>query len=360
MDCPGEQIPRAGYGSFSKRIHSLVRERVPVGGSIEFTARCNLGCVHCFVKDNRSPGLGLEEWQNVLDQVADAGCFWLQMTGGEPLLRPDFRELYLYTKKKGFLVTLFTNATLMTPEIADLLAEWPPFAVEVSLYGASPESYQKVTGSADAYDRCMEGIALLKDRGLPLRLKSMVLAENRDDLQTMMDLARGLGAEFRYDANIHGRVDGDMAPGEHRLSPEEVLELDFLDRRRISALKEFVDYCERTTIDDEQLYHCGAGLNSFHIDAAGNLCLCIMVRDGSRPILESSFRELWETEIPRLRFRKAPAGYSCKGCELYSLCGQCPGWGRLDEGGVDSRSDFLCRLAHLRAQAYRDVDEWIK
>jgi radical SAM protein with 4Fe4S-binding SPASM domain len=358
MDCPGEQIPNVNYGSFSKRIHSLIDQRVPVGGSIEFTARCNLGCVHCFVKDNRSVELKLDQWQRILDEVSAAGCLWLQMTGGEPLLRPDFQDLYMYTKKKGFLINLFTNATLMTTEIADMLAEWPPFAIEVTLYGASRESYEKITGSADAYDQCLEGVAMIKERGLPLRLKSMILAENQHDLQSMMDYSHKMGVEFRYDANVHGHIDGNQNPGEHRLSPEEVLEMDFYDRRRISALKEFVDYCDRTGIDDDNLFHCGAGLNSFHIDAAGNLCLCIMVRDGSYSLLEGSFREGWDDKIPQLRNLKAPDEYDCKGCELYSLCGQCPGWGQLDEGGITSRSEHLCRLAHLRSRAFVKTEEW--
>ena len=145
MDCA--HIPSIEYGEFSKRIHEKsIDSRMPVVGTFDITSRCNLKCIHCYINGTCSGNeLTYQEICDILDQIADEGCLWLVITGGEPLMRPDFMDIYRYAKNKGIFVTLFTNGTLITPEIADFLAEFPPFAIEISLYGMSSISYEKVT-----------------------------------------------------------------------------------------------------------------------------------------------------------------------------------------------------------------------
>ncbi|MGB3904717.1 MAG: radical SAM protein, partial [Anaerolineae bacterium] len=165
MECP--HIPKTSYAEFSNRLHDkLGGKRVPIAGSLELTFRCNLRCVHCYLGDTRAgiPGkqeLTYAEIRDLLDQIVDEGCLWLLLTGGEPLVRPDFLDIYTYAKQKGLLVTLFTNGTLITPQIADYLQQWRPFVVEISLYGRTKETYEKVTGVPGSYERCMRGIQLL-------------------------------------------------------------------------------------------------------------------------------------------------------------------------------------------------------
>ena len=108
----------------------------------------------------------------------DEGCRWLLLTGGEPFLRPDFLDIYTNANKKGLLLTLFTNGTLLTPRSADLLAERRPFAIEITLYGATQQTYERITGIPGSYARCRRGIDLLLERNLPLKLKTMVMTLN--------------------------------------------------------------------------------------------------------------------------------------------------------------------------------------
>jgi MoaA/NifB/PqqE/SkfB family radical SAM enzyme len=126
MECP--HIPITNYSEFSRRLHDkVVGRRIPISGSIEVTARCNLRCAHCYI--NLPAGdrhalereLNCQELFSILDQMVDEGCLWLLITGGEPLIRPDFLDIYTYAKKKGILITLFTNGTTITPRIADHL-----------------------------------------------------------------------------------------------------------------------------------------------------------------------------------------------------------------------------------------------
>ena len=153
------------YSAFSMGVHQRTSgKRVPMEVSIEVTRRCPLECLHCYnnlpMADRaaRNRELSLEEYRRLLDQIADAGCFWILFTGGEIFARPDFLDIYSYAKSKGFLITLFTNGTMITERIADFLAEYRPFAIEITLYGATRKTYDALTQIPGSYDRCMRGI----------------------------------------------------------------------------------------------------------------------------------------------------------------------------------------------------------
>src|ERR1044072_6469985 len=131
-------IRTQSYGDFSLALHErLLRERVALEGTIEVTRRCPLACAHCYnnlpINDGqaRSKELSYEEHRRILDEIADAGCLWLLYSGGEIFARQDFLRIYTYAKKKGLLVTLFTNGTMITQKIADYLVRWPPFSIEI-------------------------------------------------------------------------------------------------------------------------------------------------------------------------------------------------------------------------------------
>jgi MoaA/NifB/PqqE/SkfB family radical SAM enzyme len=110
--------------------------------------------------------LTCQEFCNILDQIVDEGCLWLLLTGGEPFIRSDFIDIYTHAKKKGFLITLFSNGTTITPRIADYLADWRPFSLEISLYGSTQETYERITGITGSHSRCMHGIELLLEHNI--------------------------------------------------------------------------------------------------------------------------------------------------------------------------------------------------
>jgi radical SAM protein with 4Fe4S-binding SPASM domain len=358
MECP--HIPKIGYGEFGKRLREKIEaKRVPLGGSLELTFRCNLRCVHCYIGDARAGNpekeeLSCGEIRDLLDQIVDEGCLWLLLTGGEPLLRPDFLEIYTYAKQKGLLISLFTNGTLVTPQIADYLQDWRPFLVEISLYGRTRETYESITGVTGSYERCMRGIDLLLDRDVPLRLKSMALTPNKHEILAMKEYAKGLGVSFRFDPMVNAGLDGAREPTNLRLSPEEVLELDLADPERADEWRRFCDRALRLAPDPERIYICTAGMRSFHIDPHGLLSMCLLSRARSYDLRRGSFHEAWHDFLPEVRDEAVSDTYACNQCELISLCGQCPGWAQLEHGDQEARVDFLCQIAHLRAQAFAD------
>ncbi|MFC1948008.1 radical SAM protein [Chloroflexota bacterium] len=352
-----EKIDLTAYDEFAKLVfnHESATNRIPLSGSIDITSRCNLKCAHCYVP--RAPFVGemtYEEICCIFDQIADAGCFWLLVTGGEPLMRPDFADIYYYAKRKGFLITLFTNGTLFTPQLADMLKDEPPFKIEVSLYGMTAATYEKITGVAGSFQRCINGINLLTERRLPLKLKTIAMTLNKHEIYGMKKYADNLGVEFRFDPIIFPSLDGSAKPLNVRLSPGEILELDMADEDRCDSLCEI---CNNLwgAVGDNRLYSCGAGINMFHITANGDLTECTLGHRTNYNLIGGNFREGFYEVIPKQVLSQKRTRYSeCQSCSMMNLCGNCCAKAELECGDPEAKVDFLCRVAHLRAAAFKE------
>lgn len=352
MNCP--RVLPLSYNEFSQNIHAKAKaERIPVSGAIELTFRCNLHCCHCYCSpDDTRKEMSYRQVCRILDEIADAGCLWLLITGGEPLLRDDFLDIYSYAKKKGMIITLFTNGTLISPYIVDYLKSYPPFMIEISLYGITSQTYEIITGVKGSFRRCLEGIDILRKNNLPLRLKTMVMTLNQDEVVDIERFADSLGLEFRLDALINPRLNGDKEPCKFRVSPEKVVEFDLVSKKRTAELMEFCSEFVGPPGSDN-LYLCGAGTTSFHIDPYGYLSLCEMARIPSFNLAERSFKEYWYNNILEVLSQKPKGDYPCGRCDLISLCSQCPGWAQLEHGDPEKAVEYLCRVAHLRAAEFR-------
>ena len=355
-DCSG--IPQLGYGEFSERLHQKVRnQRIPISGSLEVTMRCNLRCQHCYIPAEQRASrnaheLSLAEIQRILDELTDAGCLWLLLTGGEPLLRRDFLDIYTYARRKGLILTLFTNGTLITPHIADVLAQWRPFNIEITLYGATQETYERVTGIPGSYTRCLRGIDLLLERKLPLNLKTMVMTLNRHELDQMKSFAANLGVKFRFDPIVHTAIDGSIRPTFLRLPVKEVVEIEKADPDRARLWPITMQEKLKLNITSRKLYFCGAGRNSFHIDAAGQMSICTSSRKPSFDLLSMDFREAWKSFIPQTISVEYSDDFPCSDCMLRNICSQCPAMGEIEHQDPEARVEYLCQLTKLRYEAF--------
>jgi radical SAM protein with 4Fe4S-binding SPASM domain len=362
MLCP--EVPIITSGQFGQRLlERLGAERHPLLGGIELTFRCNLACVHCYVnrpagdREARAGEMTTAGIHRIIDEITEAGCLHLQITGGEPLLRPDFLEIQDHAVRNGLLVTLYTNGTLLTPEIADHFAALPPNAVEITLYGRTPGTFERVTRRPGSFDRCMRAVDLLLERGIRLALKTMVLRANRHELAAMKAFAEERGCPFRYDVTVNSRLDGAPGPADCRISEEEAIELELADARRVEGWRKFWREQAGPPNRPEYLYQCGAGRRSFHIDPAGRLTACIMVREPAYDLRRGTFREAWDEFMPAVLERKWDLDVPCRTCRLYALCGQCPGIAHLETGDARRPVPYLCRLAHRRAEAFGLLDE---
>jgi len=350
------------YGAFSADLHQKQSgQRVPMQVSIEVTRRCPLECQHCYNnlpmgdQDARSREMTTQEHFKMLDELVEMGCFWLLYTGGEIFARKDFLEIYTYAKQKGFLITLFTNGTLINERIADYLVEWPPFIIEITLYGRTKETYEALTQIPGSYEKCLRGIQLLRERGLPLKLKTVATSINKHEISAMRQFAEEeLGVEFKSDGQVNPRIDCSQSPLAVRLTPEEVVALD------MSAPKGVSEYRRLAKRDAESLpnlaqndtvYFCGGGMNGFAINAYGEMGICVISQQETFDIRQSGLKPAWEHSLYEVRTRKRTRVTKCVECRIQSLCGMCPANGEMENGERESPVEFLCHVAHLRAAA---------
>lgn len=353
-------MEQLSYGAFSADLHQrLAGERVPQQVSIEVTRRCPLECLHCYnnlpMGDMEAKGreLSKEEHFRMLDELVEMGCFWILYTGGEIFARKDFLEIYTYAKKKGFLITLFTNGTLINEAIADYLVEWPPFSIEITLYGRTRETYEALTAIPGSYERCLRGVRLLKERGLPLKLKTVATSINKHEVTAMRRFAEDeLGVEFKMDGQINPRIDCSQSPLAVRLTPEEVVALDMSTPKGVSEYRKLAkgDAANPPSLSlIDTVYSCGGGMNSFAINAYGEIGICVISQQETFSVREVGVSAVWEGALLQLRSRKRTRLTKCVQCRIQSLCGMCPANGEMENGDRESPVSFLCNVAHLRA-----------
>jgi radical SAM protein with 4Fe4S-binding SPASM domain len=352
----------APYAELSRSIHQhYAGQRAPLEVSIEVTRRCPLECLHCYNNlpmgdlQARNRELNKEEHFKLLDELAELGCLWLLYTGGEIFARKDFIEIYTYAKRKGFLITLFTNGTLIREGTADYLRQWPPFAIEITLYGRTKETYEALTGIPDSYERCLRGIELLRDRGLPLKLKTVPTTVNKHEVLAMQQFAEEeLHLEFKSDSLINPRIDCSQSPLAVRLAPEEVVALDLHSPKVAAEYRKLAEQERQhppALENIETTYSCGGGMNSFAIDPYGQMSICVLSHQETYDIRSGSVKDGWEQFLLRVRTRARKAISKCVSCRLHSLCSMCPANGELENGDPESPVEFLCEVAHLRAMA---------
>lgn len=345
--------------------------RIPLSFDLEVTARCNNNCRHCYI--NLPPGnrralrdeLTLDEISKIADQAVSLGTLWCVITGGEPLLRKDFIELYRLLRSKGLLVSVFTNACLITDKHVDLFRKYPPRDIEITVYGITRKTYEKVTGTPGSYARFRRGIALLLEGGIKVNLKAMALRSNVHELPAIADYCRKRTRDFfRFDPFLNLRFDGNEERNEkiqaERLSPEEITAIERADPERSAAVKKRCGTFEISTPlrgSDNRLFQCSAGDNSFAVSYNGlfHPCSSLRHRDCLFDLRSGSLSEAWFDFTPRALSRKTTSREyieKCRICPLMNLCQWCPAHAYLECGRMDEWCEYFCRTAHARASAF--------
>ncbi len=338
--------------------------------TLEITARCNNDCRHCYInlppgdQHARSRELTLEEINELADQAVELGALWVLISGGEPLLREDFPEIYLLLKRKGLFVSVFTNATLVNEEHIALFRKYPPRDIEVTVYGATAESYERVTQKPGSFAAFTKGLDLLFENGVNVRLKAVVMRSNFKELPVIAEFCRARTKDyFRFDPQLHMRFDRNeernMLIRSERLTPEEIVALDRADGERFSSLQK---ECQ-TLIDSavghvgcDHLFHCalGQGECTISYDGTFRLCSSLWAPGTVYDLREGSLRHAWEEFVPKvldMRSRRPEYQENCHNCTLIDFCLWCPAHAHLETGELDVPIEYFCRVAHARAEA---------
>jgi len=345
----------------------LKSKRVPLSFNLEITARCNNDCRHCYINlpagdaCAKAMELSLPEILDIADQAVEMGAIWCLITGGEPLLRPDFEEIFLGLKRKGLLVGVFTNATLIREQHVKLFKRYPPRDMEITVYGVTRETYEAVTRKPGSFEAFQRGLRNLLDNGLPVRLKAMALRSNIHELPEIADFCRQRTKDFyRFDPLLHLRYDRDSLRNAEiqaeRLNPEEIVDLERRDPERFPAMQE---RCSALTqarphpAGCDRLFGCSAGMESFCVSHRGEyrLCDCLVAPGTTYDLREGNLRIAWSDLAFRahsLRSRNSAFLRTCGVCPIINLCLSCPAHNYLETGEMDGETPYFCAVAHAR------------
>jgi MoaA/NifB/PqqE/SkfB family radical SAM enzyme len=241
----------------------------------------------CYTDCFNHPGairqeLNTTEILRIMDELAKAGTLELCLTGGEPLARPDFFQLYEHAIRSGFLVTVFSNGTLITEAHANRFAALPPQRIEISLHGMTRETFELVTKGQGSYDRCFQAIGFLLDRRIPLVLKSTAMTLNQREILDIKRYVESLGTvKYKLGEEMRPELDGSGGPFLYALSKQDLVDLNQRDPDL------WRDARRRDAVEPPA---CRSGMQRFHIDAYGQLQLCSSNRRQSYDLREGSFR----------------------------------------------------------------------
>jgi radical SAM protein with 4Fe4S-binding SPASM domain len=347
----------------------LWKDKVPLLSQldIELTERCNNDCIHCSINlpandaEVEKMELKLSQWKEILKQAADLGALSVRITGGEPLLRKDFTELYLHARHLGLKVLLFTNARNITSELADLFAKIPPLEkIEVSVYGMQATSYEAVTRTPGSYAEFRRGIALLLEKHIPFVVKGALLPPNKGEIKEFEAWAATIPWMDKppiYSMIFDLRARRDSIPKNRliqsmRASAWESIQM--LNRCREAYRKEMRHFCQRYIgPPGEILFTCGAGRRGC-VDAYGRLQPCLLLRAPglSYDLKNGTLRDALTHVFPKLqKLTAADPAYleRCARCFLKGLCEECPAKSWSEHGTLDTPVEYLCEIAHVQA-----------
>jgi MoaA/NifB/PqqE/SkfB family radical SAM enzyme len=358
-------VGEGSVSSYVKLKEIDVIPRLPVRGNLDITYRCNNNCLHCWLRvplhgSEKQKELNTDEIKRIIDEAKNSGCKEWAISGGEPMLRPDFPEIFDYITKNSLSYSINTNGTLITPEIAELMKR--KGRKMVALYGATAYVHDHITRNPGSFQATMKGSKLLQEAGAEFIVQIVPMKDNYHQLKEMEELAKSLSSQRRIGASwLFLSADGDPNRNEEiklqRLSPREVIELDKPQPSDEESEQKDV-FCSP---EDNRLFaSCIDHRRDFHVDPYGHMSFCSFIKDPSLryDLREGTFQDCWDTFIPSLK-NKTEGGHeydeNCGSCNLKSECRWCPVYGYLEHRRFSAPVGYLCEIAR---ESKRFKDEW--
>lgn len=338
---------------------------VPLSGTFELTPVCNMNCRMCYVRMSKAqqeavrPLRSGREWLELAEQARQQGMLYLLVTGGEPFLHPEIRQILEGLHQMGILVSVNTNGTLISEETVAWLKDAPPMRVNITLYGACNETYHRLCGNPLGFTQTDRAIQMLKQAGIPVKLNCSLTPYNCEDLPGIIRYAKENQLIIQVATYMFPPVrrDGQMVGTNDRFTPEQAAYYtayaDYLIYGREAFLEIPDDEPLPTDLDSECAetgdgVRCRAGRSSFWITWEGNLLPCGMLPGGSeKNVFEGDFAELWECvkdETGRIRL---PA--ECAGCRLKDTCRACASMVMTESGSFDKVPCYRCQMTKAMA-----------
>lgn len=345
------------------------RARIPITANFELTPTCNLHCDMCFIRmeqqEVRQMGGGrtLEDWLDIARQLKEMGTLFILLTGGEPMLVPHFQELYTRLREMGFILTINTNGTLINEEIARLFQRLKPRRVNVTLYGAGNETYQRLCRSPHGFDQCMNGLKLLKQYGIDTKMNLSIVRENVEDYPKLLDIARSMDIPAEVNSYMFSCTRSTCTAKRDiptmRLDAEQAAqaEMTYLRYKHGDTFPQYarnlVWQLQSHTLQTPGVgLDCRAGKSSCWFDWRGRMTPCCVMETPAVELKDKTVAEAWQTIIGQCE--QLPIHTECKDCSLRSICDVCYA-AACHEKQACGNVDFLCRMSQTKYQALQQM-----
>ena len=332
--------PTLSYGEIEQKA---AQKNIPLYAHLELTNKCNLKCVHCYLPHgSHKKELTTAEIKQVIDQLAELGTLYLSLTGGEIFCHPAFFYIAEYARNKGFALRLFTNATLITPDVAKQIQELCPLFIEISLYGMSPEIHDTITQAPGSHSCTIGAIHLLKDKGINLLIKTPVIKQNFSEVEAVKKFTDDIKAIFRADPVISPKLDGATDPLDLRIDDDQLLWL-FQEINN--------DWKLNLPAPDAPL--CNAGKGLIAINPYGEVFPCLRITKKAGDIKKQPLNQIWGNSdiMKNIRELSLTKLKDCSTCTDINYCNPCPGLALLEHGDLQQPAEECCRQARARKLA---------
>jgi len=326
-----------------------VRLGIPLSVHLDVTYRCNERCVHCYLDHDDNGELTFDEIHGLLQQMADAGVFYLTLSGGEPLLRDDLFAIIRRARELTFSVKLKTNAILIKEKEAALIRDLGVEKVQISIYSHRPEVHDAITKVKGSLDRSIAAIRFLKSQGLKVTMAHVIMRQNRFDYPGVQALANELGAEFTVDPTITPHINGDRGLLKLNISRQDLHEVMHDPAVLGGDVASFCAPPLPVTENDLDALPCSAGNSACYISPYGDVFPCVQFPLPSGNIRRQKFIEIWKDspqlkEVRSIRMRDLPV---CSGCAHVAGCSRCPGMAYM-EGNMRGPSTADCEKSFAK------------
>ncbi|MBQ3003561.1 MAG: radical SAM protein [Clostridia bacterium] len=308
---------------------------LPLKGTFELTPHCTLDCKMCYVhrSDGKYPHRVLtgDEWINIMDQAIELGMLEALLTGGECMLHPDFKRIYMHLKKKGVYVLLISNATLIDQDIVELFKAYPPSKLNITVYGSNPQVYEQVTGHAEAFAVVNNALNMLREANISYNIQHTFSKYNLDDAQALLEYSQMMkNGEVQIDTDLFDPIDNcGNEYSKYALSFEErwYLESKLQARKGRSVGVVCDEDFLRAKVDTPQPsptlnMPCIAGITAFHVNYYGIMAPCgnfpLVLEDVTKERVQTAWNEIHRVALSYTRSEE------CVSCEFFGKCSFCP------------------------------------
>jgi radical SAM protein with 4Fe4S-binding SPASM domain len=321
---------------------------VPISAQIDLTYRCNERCVHCYLDHDDHGEMNTAEIKDLLDQMADAGVFYLNLSGGEILMRRDFFEILEHARLRTFCVKLKTNGVLIRKKEAQRLRALGVESIQISVYSHRAEVHDAITKMPGSFRQSIEAARLLRAEGLNVTFANVLMTENAADYQGVRALAAEVGAKASLDPTVTPMMDGDRSVLQLNVDRKKLQEV-FRDAALVGDVEEF---CAPPASVDEAAFDmlpCSAGHTACYVSPYGDVYPCVQFPLACGNVRQTKFADIWRDspQLKEVRSITLRDMHSCSQCAHGATCTRCPGLAYL-EGDMRGPSIQDCEKSYAR------------